>query len=640
MKEYNWMVELFKKHLSDITEERLFMERLATLKNYNVNDLLIIVRALCKLDTIEDKTKLFMARGELVSLYDKNANYYHNPSDYNEGVLNCTELGKRNEYNHLLFFIPDNNKELVRLLWTYKEQNCLKYVKSEDKGITISVADSQLDKFEQMITNIGFNLVRVERYNNTTNNTLIDYTTLSLPFKPFDYQIEDANKIVRLKRALLGHDMGVGKSLISILVGESIDTPKLVICPESLRLNWRKEILQANDKADVQILYSNEEYHSSKEWTITGYKTASKFVEQLKEFNCIFVDEAHNCKAVNNWGGASSQRAKNIIELAENAEYCYLLTGTPLPSRNKDLYNILKMLKCSAIDFTNKWAFKNYADKFCDPVVTNFGVDYSGSSNTDELHSLLQKVMIRRLKKDVLPNLKKQRLFIPIEPKLSAAYKDIEKRVYYPKDGDTYMGLAMTGRKLLGEFKIDAAIELADSMLNADRSVVIVTNFIETATKLKHHYGDKAVEIRGGMTDKKKQEAIDNFQSKKAPICILNMQAGGVGVTLTAAFNMIMLDYDWTPAINIQTEDRICRTGQDECCNIYYIYCENSIFDNIFVRLISRKSAIISEVVDAEENAYNLESIKEENSTFIDELKSEIKNNKPKTTRSKKTANE
>ena len=407
--------------------------------------------------------------------------------------------------------------------------------------------------------------------------------------------------------------------------------PKLVICPESLRLNWKKEILAVFPEADVQILLSSETPHFGKDWTIVGYLTANKYKLNLMQFDCIFVDEVQYCKSVNNWGKPTSKRAETVMELANNATYCYLLSGTPLPSHNKDLFNILKMLKCPEFDFNNKWAFLNYANKYCDPKETYFGKDFSGNSNSEQLHNTLKPLMIRRLKKDVLPNLKKQRQFIPLEPKFKKEYKDIINRLIHPRkdeDGnllDTYMGLAMTGRNLLSQYKLETAIDLAESMVNAEESVVIVTNFIESANRLKEHFKDDACEIRGGMSDKDKQKAIDDFQAKTKKVCILNMMAGGVGITLTASHNMIIMDFAWLPADMIQVEDRICRSGQTECCNIYYLYCENSILDTIFINMISDKSANIDLVVDDSDNTFDLADTKSRASTYLDLLKLELK---------------
>ena len=71
----------------------------------------------------------------------------------------------------------------------------------------------------------------------------------------------------------------------SISVEKFIQMPKLVICPESLRLNWYREIKNVKNDADVHVLMSNETPHFGKDWTIVGYHTASKYMENLKVFN-------------------------------------------------------------------------------------------------------------------------------------------------------------------------------------------------------------------------------------------------------------------------------------------------------------------------------------------------------------------
>lgn len=609
------------------------LSRIASLTNPNDYDLYLIACALCNYD-IPEKAEARDLRMQLfLKTKDSNEDYTHKESDYGkiETKLKCTNTGKTNKYGLYEYEINVNDRDLVSDLWGFKDKDCLKYVDSKTYGdkLIISIGKNQLDNFKAMLNKLGI------AYNNSDVNTgivftnksthkLIDINTLNLPFKPYEFQLEDAEKILKTKRALLGHEMGCGKTLISILIGESIKTPKLVVCPESLRLNWQKEILQANRNADVQILYRNETPHFGKDWTILGYKTVDKFLPNLKKFKCIFVDECHNCKAVNNWGKPTSKRAASVIELAQSTEYLYLLSGTPLPSHNRDLFNILKMLKCEKFDFNNQWAFKHFADKFCDPKETPFGKDYSGSSNSEELHTILNNLMVRRLKKDVLPNLTKQRQFIPIQPKFKRDYLDIEKRLFKPEEGDSYMSLAMTGRQKLSQYKLDTAIELTDSLLNADESVVIVTNFVETADKLMEYYGDQAVAIRGGMSDKQKETAKELFQSKEKTVCVLNMQAGGVGITLTAAHAMVVVDYAWIPSDMVQVEDRICRTGQDEHCMIYYIYCVNAIFDNLFIDMISNKSENIDKVVDNSENTLDLNYERENSSTFIETLKEYI----------------
>lgn len=629
-----------------LADERTML-KISSLSNPNDYDLYLVACCLCNYP-IEEKSE---AR-ELRMQYFKATNngsiigFEHPVTDYKKTVtsVECKNTGKVNKFGLYEYEININDKSLVSDLWEAKAKNCLKYVDNktfEDKLI-VSISRDQLDNFTKLLDRlmIKYDEDDIEAglfYQNKSSNQLVDLSTLSLPFTPYDFQIEDATKIIKKKRVLLGHEMGCGKTFISVLVGTSLNMPKLVICPASLRLNWYREITNVCPDADVQIQLNAEDPHFGKDWTIIGYGSVAKFLDDLKTyFNCIFVDECHACKAVNNWGNPTSKRAKSVLELADAVEYCYPLTGTPLPSHNIDLYNILKMLKCEAFDFNNKWAFLNFANKFCDPKETYFGKDFSGNSNSDQLHALLSNIMVRRLKRDVLPDLKKQRQFIPLDPHFKREYVNIEKRLYEPEDGDTYMGLAMTGRKMLSMYKLDAAIDLAETLIDAGESVVIVTNFVDSADLLKDHFKDSCCEIRGGMSDQAKQQAIDDFQNKKKTVCVLNMQAGGVGITLTAAHTMIIIDYAWVPSDMVQVEDRICRTGQTESCMIYYVYCMNSILDSLFIEMISSKSANIDTVVDNVDNTFDLQSEKDTHFTFIDALKDRISSTK-KANRKKRT---
>lgn len=706
---------------------------------------------------------------------------------YDLNVISCINLKKLNKYNLYNYVITDT--ELKDKLWSYKD-SCLKYVEEKDGELIISLAREHIFNFIEMLkeNDIKFDEEDIKDYilpkskDNLEKVEMVSFE--NLPFKPFDYQVEDIKYLLTKRRAIIGHEMGCisgdavlqlmqgvhrlklrfidlfnefrlgnidykvlslvneeykympinnviysgrkqtkkvmleydeivctndhlvltdvgwkrvdrlvkgnkvitlygaliekqavqdtytidgvyryryqkvidiedsgeidvfdlsiadtkirnfvcndiivhncGKTMIASVVGESLkNKKKLVICPETLRLNWEREIRLINPDADIEVVKSSDDFKGiEKDWTIMGYRTLVKF-EKYIQTDVMIIDEAHFIKGVNNYGRPTSSRASAVLNLAENTEYVYALTGTPVPSKNKDVFNLLKLVKSDYFDFNTKNTFYKFANRYCDPVDNGFGVTYNGNTNSNELHKILKSDMIRRLKKDVLPHLTKQRIFLPIKPRLSKEYKEIEKQL---SEGEgTYLALAMTGRKHLANLKIETAKDLARTILDNDESVVIVTNYIETADKLKKLFKSECCEIRGGMTDKQKQKSVDDFQSGKKRVCILNMVAGGVGVTLTKAKYMIMLDYDWIPANNIQTEDRICRTGQTNQCTIYYIYCENSIFDRIFVKMLSHKSENIAKVVDKEENQFNLEQERVNNFAYLSYLKEELK---------------
>jgi len=556
-------------------------------------------------------------------------------------AVSLIPLYQKNQYGYDMYKLDSNNYKLNQKLWQLKGTG-LSYVdtKSNKDYIVISTNNKMLPSLLSFLKNEGVDVSSAETVlneqqidKNESGNKLIDVSTLSLPFEPYPFQIEDAAEIISKKKALIGHEMGCGKTLISVLIGMSIPVKKLVICPETLRLNWKREIEQADKTADVKIVYSKDKTPLfGTDWSIMGYKTAVKFEELISntDFNCLFVDEAHKCKAINNYGKPASQQANTVMNLANKMEFVYLLTGTPMPTRNKDLFNELVML--GEYNTSEKYAFHKFGLKYCNAEKQRFGWDYNGSSNSEELHKILSKYMTRRLKSDVLPNLTKQRIPILIDTPLSKDYRDTEKKLRSTKDNDTFMGLAMTGRRFLSKCKIDSAIELAETILECDESVVIVVEFNDTIDSLMDHFGDTACCIKGGMSDKEKQTAIDDFQSGNKKVCCLNLIAGGVGITLTKSHNMIIVDYDWTPANMTQVEDRICRSGQNESCNIYYIYHSKAVFDETFLELISDKSANIDKVVDnTDDNSIDLTGLKKtKKDDYITRLKKKLKPAKKK----------
>lgn len=571
--------------------------------------------------------------------------------DMNKSVASSVKLtstGETNSYGFDIMELNVNDYRVTQELWNLKGK-ALKFVDAKtypDKTL-ISTNRAMLPKLIAYCEGKGFDVsavkgVDMKQERNKSGNHLLDLSKVELPFTPYPFQVQDAEMLIGKKRGMLGHDMGCGKTFIATLMGMSLPNDrKLVVCPESLRLNWQRELERTHKGADISVVYSKDkEPRFGKDWTVMGYATAVKFTGLIKDesqISCMFVDEAHNCKAVNNMGKPSSQRARAIMELADSMKYTYLMTGTPMPTRNKDLFNELCML--GEINPNEPYAFHRFGKEFCNAYNNSFGWDYNGSSNVSELHDMLSQYMVRRLKSEVLPHLTKQRQFIPLDAPLPREYKAIEKRLMNMDDGDTYMGLAMTGRRLLSECKVASAIDLAESFTDADESVVIVTQFDDTMDKLMAKFGDDACCIRGGMSDKAKQQAIDDFQSGAKKVCCLNTIAGGVGVTLTKAHNMVICDFDWTPANMIQVEDRICRSGQKECCNIFYLHFEDALLDETFIDMITDKSANIDRVVDNAANTVDLASAKSDSSAYLDLLKKKIEEKGGKTkSKSRKTS--
>ena len=436
-----------------------------------------------------------------------------------------------------------------------------------------------------------------------TNHRLIDWKKCPLKFKPYEFQIEDAKKLLQAKVMLNGCDMGCGKTFEQILVGESIPKAKLVICPPTLRLNWKKEILHVNPSANVHIQYSADEFTFVKGWNIIGYNSLDKFQKELEKakFQVIMIDEAHYIQAVNNSGNPDSKRATAVLRLAATANYVYPITGTPKTNRNKNLFNILRVLRHPL--GMGKWAFSNYGKMFCDGHLNGFGWDYNGNSNDEELNRQLSQYMVRHLKSEVLPHLKKQRIVMPVEVDLREYHREIAEYLKNRSNGNAVdLARLMGARKILANKKVEESIAFAKNLILEDKKVVIVTCFTDVVKAVETAFKGNVVKLVGGMTDEAKDKAISEFQEGQPQVMVMNIVAGGVGVTLTKSSNMIINDFDWTPGNLTQAEDRICRGGQtQEFCNIYYLYAAGADMDEVFADTLTEKFSTINDAVDGGE---------------------------------------
>lgn len=445
-----------------------------------------------------------------------------------------------------------------------------------------------------------------ERFSSYTNSyELVKDVVGDLPFHPYPYQIEDAKKMLESKVCLNGNEMGLGKTLEMILVGESIPMKKLVICPPSLRLNWKREILQYNSDAKVTVLYDYKSLEFVDGWNIVGYPLVAheEAVDAILEagFQVVIADEAHYVKAVDSRGTAASKRAEGALKISAQAEYVYAITGTPKANRNADLYNVLKMVRHPLT--VGKYSWYNYSKRYCGATSGAYGMVMTGNTNDEELSEQLSDVMVRHLRKDVLPNLKKQRIVNPVSVDLREYKQLIEEymmeRAKAGRNGAEALARLQRARRVLATQKVSETIAFTKDMVDSGEKVVIVTCFNDVVKVIRKAFEGDVLYITGGLGDNQKQAMIDSFQNGPEHVMVMNVIAGGVGVTLTASHVMVMNDFDWVPGNIVQAEDRICRSGQTELCNIYYMVADGAAMDEVMANKLTGKFKTINAVVDA-----------------------------------------
>ena len=222
---------------------------------------------------------------------------------------------------------------------------------------------------------------------------------------PLPYQIQSIREIDQFRgRALVAHEMGLGKTLIALWWWEKHETasPAVVVCPASVKYMWEHECLVNLGirpwVLEGQTPSTNGKMSRTKpRIVIVNYDILSHWMEWIERLDpqCIIVDEV---QAIKNMG---SQRSKAVRSLTKGRPYILALSGTPLTNRVIELFPTLQMVKPKV--WTSRYSF---AHSYCKPKWTPWGWTYDGATNLEELHEKLTKhCMVRYLKKDVLKEL-------------------------------------------------------------------------------------------------------------------------------------------------------------------------------------------------------------------------------------------
>ena len=400
-------------------------------------------------------------------------------------------------------------------------------------------------------------------------------------------------------RALIADEMGLGKTVqvLAWLYNHPEIRPVLVVCPNSVKLNWAREIQKWTSGQAFIIKGKNGFLPNNYQFYVINYDILADRLEQLKamNFKMIVFDESHYIK---NW---KAKRTKAALELTKNVEKIVCLTGTPILNRPAELWTTLKILKPKEKKLRDFWTFMH---RYADAKQTIWGWDFSGASNLDELQVLLRRsIMIRRLKKDVLKELPpKRRIMIPLEidnpEEYNQALKDF-REWYYQNEGRILEEGELLVRieklkQLAVKGKLETVKQYIKDILENEEKIVIFAHHRDVQKELVEHFN--ALWITGGMSAEQKQKVIDNFNNG-ARVVVVSMRAGSEGINLQKARVAIFVELGWTPSELKQAEDRIHRIGQERHVDIYYLIAEGTIEEHIW-GVIQRKQRIIDEAID------------------------------------------
>ena len=462
----------------------------------------------------------------------------------------------------------------------------------------------------------------------------------------------------------------------------------LIICPASLKLMWRKEILKfTNEKAFVFKLIpkkkSNIVAYSKEEslFHITNYEAIESYIKVEYTHKCggamvkpdgkigkctweqtDLTKQYKKCPICENTGAIKS-RISSLVSFQDNfgqeldpSDYdliiideCHrmkeikttwtkiihkafseipkkiLLSGTVIKNRPFEFFSTLNFV------YPKEWKNSHeFGSRYCAGFQDNYGWNYDGASNLEELFVRVSPYFLRRLKRDVLKELPpKTYLDIPIEldDKEYAEYQKIEKEVKKEiVDGkevekkESYLAKIHKLKMFTGKIKVKRVKEMIEDIIDGGEKVVVVSDYIEMAEEVAKMFEGVSVLHTGSMGDTEKQESVERFQEdKKIKVFSGMVLASGVGITLTAASKLIVIGFPWDPASLEQIHDRIHRAGAtSDNIEIITLICQDTVDEDI-VELLNDKSYIVTKTLDNKE--FKRESTIIEQSIFRELLK-------------------
>jgi len=452
--------------------------------------------------------------------------------------------------------------------------------------------------------------------------------------KPFKHQIEGFEYGLANNRWLLGDEQGLGKTkqVIDIAVAKKLQKGYkhcLIICGvNGLKWNWVNEVhTHSNEDAwilgqrfkgrKISIGSTNDKLYDLKHvdsispyFLITNVETMrnEECVKEIQKLcktsmiGIVAIDEIHKCK------NPASQQGKGILKIQPECRIA--MTGTPLMNTPFDLYIVLKWLGYEGHSFS---AFKNHYAMY-----GGFGgYEVVGYRYLDELQKQLDKIMLRRLKKDVLDLPEKTHIdeYVDMTPKQAQIYREISSEIRMNIDqikmannplaelirmrqATGYTGILSSTIK--ESAKLDRMEELVEEAVQNGKKVVIFSNWTQMTLPIYNRLAVKyhGTYITGEVDSDQRQAHVKQFQEDdNCKFIVGTIGAMGTGLTLTAGTVEIFMDEPWNRANKEQAEDRCHRVGTTENITIYTILCKNTIDERIH-ELVERKGQMADALVD------------------------------------------
>ena len=445
----------------------------------------------------------------------------------------------------------------------------------------------------------------------------------------YPYQKEGIRFAAKAGKAIIADEMGLGKTIQAIgtaelLRKEGLIGSVLVLCPTSLKYQWRSEIKKFTD-AEVFVIEGShlkrkEAYNRPEPYKIISYNSAANDIKILGSLqtDMLIMDEVQRLK---NWNTQISRAARKI-----ESDYSVILSGTPLENKLDELYSIVEF-----VDNFRLAPYYLFKDKH---IITDETGKVLGYKNLNDIGKKLSDILIRRRKKDVklqMPERSDKNLFIPMTNEQKNMHQEWQNQVrllvlkwrkmHFLSDKDrkrllfflSQMRMVCDSSYILDQktrydTKVDECVNIISDIISEEGEKVVVFSQWERMTRLiakeleKKEIGFEY--LHGGVPSEKRKNLVDNFMNEPSSRVFLSTDAGSTGLNLQSAATIINIDLPWNPAVLEQRIGRIYRLGQQNNIQVINLITPYSIEEEMLGKLRFKTSMFEGVLDDGEDSVF------------------------------------
>jgi SNF2 family DNA or RNA helicase len=424
------------------------------------------------------------------------------------------------------------------------------------------------------------------------------------------YQLDGIAFAAGAGRAILADDMGLGKTLQGIGIAELLAREAgirkvLVVCPASVKAQWRSEIHRFSER-DCQVVLGGaaaraDQYTSECFFTICNYEQVLRDILSVERarWDLIILDEGQRIK---NWETKTSQTIKSL-----RSPFALVLSGTPLENRLDDLFSVVEFINDRRLGPAFRFFHRHR--------VTDENGKVLGYKDLHVLREQLRPVLLRRSRAAVIKDLPPRTTeIVRVAPtdeqaEIDAAQMQIVSTIVNKRYISEMDLLRLQKALLLARMNANSTylvdkhapgfsskLERLEGLLEAlaeeeERKIVLFSEWttmlglIEPQIKrLKLEY----VRLDGSVPQTRRQQLVEQFQRDPQCRMFLTTNAGSTGLNLQAANTVINVDLPWNPAVLEQRIARTHRMGQTSPVQVYLLVTEATIEEKLLATLSAK----------------------------------------------------